>query len=53
MKKSIALPEGEDLLEWLAMLTVEHFNSSNLCWAFVQQECVPQSICIQLLENSE
>jgi len=43
MKKAIELPPGEDLNEWLAMLTVEHFNSANLCWGFVEQTCNVES----------
>jgi len=39
MNKAIALPPGEDLNEWLAMLTAENFNSANLCWGFVSQHC--------------
>jgi len=43
MKEAVKCPEGESVDEWIAMNTLEIYNSTNLCFGFVSDFCTPKS----------
>jgi len=43
LKAAVALPESEDLNEWLAVNTVDFFNQINLLYGSISEFCTPQS----------
>lgn len=42
MRMAVALPEGEDLSEWLAVNTVDFFNQINMLYGTIMDFCTPQ-----------
>jgi len=42
LKLAVALPEGEDLNEWLAVNTVDFFNQINMLYGTITEFCTPQ-----------
>eukprot|EP01113_Clastostelium_recurvatum_P011799 TRINITY_DN1604_c0_g2_i1.p1 TRINITY_DN1604_c0_g2~~TRINITY_DN1604_c0_g2_i1.p1 ORF type:complete len:223 (+),score=51.96 TRINITY_DN1604_c0_g2_i1:106-774(+) len=47
IRESVKLPPGEDLNEWIAMNTVELYNTMNLCYGIVSEFCTEAS-CAQM-----
>jgi len=47
IKESVKLPPGEDLNEWIAMNTIELYNTMNLCYGIVSEFCTDSS-CPQM-----
>jgi len=47
IKESVKLPPGEDLNEWIAMNTIELYNTMNLCYGIVSEFCTEVS-CAQM-----
>jgi len=47
IKESVKLPPGEDLNEWIAMNTIELYNTMNLCYGIVSEFCTETS-CPQM-----
>jgi len=43
IKESVKLPPGEDLNEWIAMNTIELYNTMNLCYGIVSEFCTESS----------
>jgi len=43
MKEAVRCPSGEDVNEWIAMNTMEIYNSTSLCFGFVSDFCTPKS----------
>jgi len=43
MQDAVKLPKGEDKDDWIAMNTVEIYNSTNLSFGFVSDFCTPSS----------
>eukprot|EP00026_Physarum_polycephalum_P017418 Phypoly_transcript_18638.p1 GENE.Phypoly_transcript_18638~~Phypoly_transcript_18638.p1 ORF type:complete len:191 (+),score=16.83 Phypoly_transcript_18638:114-686(+) len=43
IKHSVKLPPGEDVNEWIAMNTIEVYNTMNLCYGIVSEFCTAQS----------
>ena len=43
LKQAVKLPEGEDLLEWLAVSTVVFFNRVNLVYGSVCDHCTDEA----------
>jgi len=41
VKLAVALPEGEDLREWLAVHTVDFFNQVNMLYGTIMNFCTP------------
>eukprot|EP01098_Paradermamoeba_levis_P016790 TRINITY_DN9295_c0_g1_i1.p1 TRINITY_DN9295_c0_g1~~TRINITY_DN9295_c0_g1_i1.p1 ORF type:complete len:235 (-),score=49.59 TRINITY_DN9295_c0_g1_i1:67-711(-) len=42
LKSAVALPEGEDLNEWLAVNTVDFFNQINMLYGTITEFCTAQ-----------
>ncbi|ORX87954.1 mps one binder kinase activator-like 1 protein [Anaeromyces robustus] len=42
LRLAVALPEGEDLNEWLAVNTVDFFNQINMLYGTITEFCTPQ-----------
>jgi len=46
LQEAVKLPESEDLNEWIAMNTMEMYNTATLCWGFISdfctEKCCPQ-----------
>jgi len=47
IKDSVICPEGEDENEWIAMNTIECYNTMNMCYSFIQEFCTENS-CAQM-----
>jgi MOB kinase activator 1 len=47
IKESVKLPPGEDMNEWIAMNTIELYNTMNLCYGIVSEFCTETS-CPQM-----
>jgi len=47
IRDSVKLPPGEDMNEWIAMNTVELYNTMNLCYGIVSEFCTEGS-CPQM-----
>lgn len=43
MRNAVALPEGEDLHEWLAVHTVDFFNEISLVYGTIREFCTVES----------
>eukprot|EP00003_Mantamonas_plastica_P022542 TRINITY_DN385_c1_g1_i5.p1 TRINITY_DN385_c1_g1~~TRINITY_DN385_c1_g1_i5.p1 ORF type:complete len:236 (+),score=59.18 TRINITY_DN385_c1_g1_i5:123-830(+) len=43
LKAAVALPDGENLDEWLAVNTVDFFNQINLLYGSITEFCTPES----------
>eukprot|EP01095_Lingulamoeba_sp_RSL-Kostka_P008992 TRINITY_DN306_c0_g2_i1.p1 TRINITY_DN306_c0_g2~~TRINITY_DN306_c0_g2_i1.p1 ORF type:complete len:229 (+),score=67.94 TRINITY_DN306_c0_g2_i1:118-804(+) len=43
LKAAVALPESEELNEWLAVNTVDFFNQINLLYGSISEWCTPES----------
>eukprot|EP01116_Phalansterium_solitarium_P011383 TRINITY_DN27040_c0_g1_i1.p1 TRINITY_DN27040_c0_g1~~TRINITY_DN27040_c0_g1_i1.p1 ORF type:complete len:223 (+),score=43.98 TRINITY_DN27040_c0_g1_i1:142-810(+) len=43
LRQAVALPEGEDINEWLAVNTVDFFNQINLLYGSITEFCTPKS----------
>lgn len=43
IKQAVALPEGEDLNEWVAVNTVDFFNQINMLYGTITEFCTPES----------
>jgi len=43
MKEAVKCPPGENVDEWIAMNTLEIYNSTTLCFGFVTDFCSPKS----------
>jgi len=41
MRDAVKVPKEQDKNEWIAMNTMEIFNSTTLCWSFVSDFCTP------------
>jgi len=52
IKESVRLPPGENLNEWIAMNTVELYNTMNLCYGIVSEFCT-ESSCAQMTAGSK
>lgn len=42
LRLAVALPESEDLIEWLAVNTVDFFNQLNLLYGSITEFCTPK-----------
>ncbi|EAL65579.1 hypothetical protein ACTFIW_001476 [Dictyostelium discoideum] len=47
LKESVKCPDGEDENEWIAVNTIEIFNTMNMCYSFIQGFCTEAS-CPQM-----
>jgi len=47
IRESVKLPPGEDLNEWIAMNTIELYNTMNLCYGIIGEFCT-ESSCPQM-----
>jgi len=47
IKDSVKLPPGENINEWIAMNTIELYNTMNLCYGIVSEFC-SESTCPQM-----
>ncbi|EGC37754.1 hypothetical protein DICPUDRAFT_53753 [Dictyostelium purpureum] len=43
LKDSVKCPDGEDENEWIAVNTIECFNTMNMCYSFIQSFCTDDS----------
>jgi len=41
LQMAVALPEGEDLNEWIAVNTVDFFNQINMLYGTISEFCTP------------
>lgn len=41
--EAVKCPPGEDLNEWLAMNTIELYNTMVLCFGIVSEHCTPET----------
>jgi len=51
IKESVKLPPGENANEWIAMNTIELYNTMNLCYGIVSEFCSEDS-CPQMTAGS-
>jgi len=47
IKESVKLPPGENVNEWIAMNTIELYNTMNLCYGIVSEFC-SETTCPQM-----
>jgi MOB kinase activator 1 len=43
LKQAVALPDGEDLNEWIAVNTVDFFNQINMLYGTITEFCTSES----------
>ncbi|XP_033111326.1 MOB kinase activator 1A-like isoform X3 [Anneissia japonica] len=42
LRQAVALPEGEELNEWVAVNTVDFFNQINMLYGTITEFCTPE-----------
>ncbi|KAK9460575.1 Mob1/phocein [Lipomyces oligophaga] len=52
LRRAVQVPEGEDLLEWLAVNTVDFYNQINMLYGTITEFCSPQS-CPEMTATEE
>ncbi|XP_065178783.1 MOB kinase activator 1A-like [Sycon ciliatum] len=43
LREAVALPDGEDVNEWVAVNTVDFFNQINMLYGTIAEHCTPES----------